>query len=151
MAASGKGNNKNAVIEAIRKVTWSFEVDRRAKGNARVEVSRARDRTPSETLNYNDAYTVQYNKIFKKTSSQTWYPIYWLSFLLIGFAAGEEGKTVLGAGNETWINKTIFKILNLNLGIESRNKDTISHCIDAKAMQMINTIGEIILLFHTYE
>ena len=109
MAASGKGNNKNAVIEAIRKVTWSFEVDRRAKGNARVEVSRARDRIPSETLNYNDAYTVQYNKIFKKTSSQTWYPIYWLSFLLIGFAAGEEGKTVLGAGNETWIIKPYSK------------------------------------------
>ena len=91
-------NNKNSVIEAIRVLTWGFEVDRRSKVNARSEVSRAKSATPSEEIDYETAYKHQYTKISRNANASQWYPSFWLSFLLMGFAAGDDGRTVLGAG-----------------------------------------------------
>ena len=79
-------------------MTWGFEIDRRAKVNARSEVSRGRSSKTPEEVDYETAYKSQVAKISRKSTAIQWFPIYWLSFLLIGFPSGENGRTVLGAG-----------------------------------------------------
>ena len=39
-----------------------------------------------------------FRKVFPRENSNTWTPDYWISFLLIGLPAGDDGRTVLGAG-----------------------------------------------------
>ena len=108
MAPSGKGHNKNVVTEAIRIATWTFEVEKRAEVNTRAEISRAKlsKKLPAPVVpSYNIAYGQQYSKIFLKMDPQFFYPTYWLTFLILGFPAGEEGRTILGAGSILFLIK----------------------------------------------
>ena len=93
------GHNLNAQIEAIRVASWTFEVQRRADANARSEISRAKKKNPSVTIEYDQSYNKQYMKLTNKQNPKEWFSTSWLTFLLMGFPAGDEGRTVLGAGN----------------------------------------------------
>ena len=52
----------------------------------------------STKLDFETEYQASYATVFKKQDPDTWTPTYWLSFLLIGLAAGKEGRNVLHAG-----------------------------------------------------
>ncbi len=94
---SGKGNNLNQITEAIRIASWIYEIERRADQNTRSEQYRKR-KSNIEVI-YDTEYDDQYRRISQRQDPKKWYPDYWLSFLLLGFPAGDNGRTVLGAGN----------------------------------------------------
>ncbi len=95
---SGKGNNLNLITEAIRIASWVFEIEKRADQNSRAEVYRARKK--NQEILFDAEYDQQYHKISQKQDPKRWFPDYWLTFLLLGLAAGDNGRTVLGAGNK---------------------------------------------------
>ncbi len=100
------GHNLNAQIEAIRVASWTFELQRRADSNARSEISRSRKKNPPVTIDYNESYDKQYQKLTRKQNPKEWFSTSWLTFLLMGFPAGDDGRTVLGAGN-------VLQLINL--------------------------------------
>ena len=112
---SGKGNNKNAVLEGIRNLTWGLECHERANQNCLVTLSRARSSKKAVTVEYDQLYQNQYAKIFRKEVSNLWYPTFWLSFLLIGLPADKEGRTVLGAGPESQTQHTSGHLITPDL------------------------------------
>ncbi len=93
------GQNHNAQTEAIRVASWTFEVQRRADANARSEISRARKKVPPVTIEYDASYNKHYIKLTTKQNQKEWFSTSWLTFLLMGFPAGDDGRTVVGAGN----------------------------------------------------
>ena len=93
------GHNINAQIEAIRVASWTFEVQRRADANARSEISRGKKKDPPIVIDYDQSYNQHYIKLTRKQDPKEWFSTSWLSFLLMGFPAGDNGRTVLGAGN----------------------------------------------------
>ena len=95
---SGKGNNLNLITEAIRIASWIFEIERRADQNSRAELYRSKKKKID--LDFDVEYDKQYHKISQKQDPKRWFPDYWLTFLLLGLAAGNNGRTVLGAGNK---------------------------------------------------
>ncbi len=93
------GHNLNAQTEAIRVASWTFEVQRRADANARSEISRAKKKDPPVTIDFDESYNKHYIKLTQKQNPKEWFSTSWLTFLLIGFPAGDDGRTVVGAGN----------------------------------------------------
>ncbi len=93
---SGSGNNLNLITEAIRIASWVFEIERRSDQNTRAQAYRSRSKKIE--IDFDAEYNEQYKKISQKQDPKKWYPDYWLTFLLLGLAAGVDGRTVLGAG-----------------------------------------------------
>ena len=48
---------------------------------------------------FRELYPAHFRKVFTKWHGMTYYPTYWLCFLLMGRPAGKEGRPCLEAGN----------------------------------------------------
>ena len=77
-----------------------MEVHDRSTANAHSRMSRSVRKTKdgSGKLDFETEYQNSYATVYRKQDPDTWIPTYWLSFLLIGLAAGKEGLNVLHAG-----------------------------------------------------
>ena len=100
---SGEGNNVNSILIGILRLTWPMECIDRAQNNASTYISRLKlenkkNRTETPIPTYEDAYQAAYRKVFPRENVNSWIPDYWISFLLCGLPAGDEGRVVLGAG-----------------------------------------------------
>ena len=74
----------------------------RAGNNASTYVSRLKSEQKKDkdviVPTFEDAYQAAFRKVIIRENANQWIPDYWISFLLIGMPAGEDGRTVLGAG-----------------------------------------------------
>ena len=99
---SGSGNNSNSILVGIQRLTWPMECMDRAGNNASTYVSRlkAEQKKDKDVIvpTFEDAYQAAFRKVYPRENAHRWIPDYWISFLLIGMPAGDDGRTVLGAG-----------------------------------------------------
>ena len=60
-------------------------------------------KTEDSGLEFNKLYVSNFKKVFVKVKPSTYYPTYWLTFLLIGRPAGKDGRPPLEAGINFYI------------------------------------------------
>ena len=60
-------------------------------------------KTEDSGLEFNKLYFSNFKKVFVKVKPSTYYPTYWLTFLLIGRPAGKDGRPPLEAGINFYI------------------------------------------------
>ena len=60
---------------------------------------------------FKELYPANFHKVFAKWHGLTYYPTYWLSFLIIGRPAAKEGRPCLEAGRLKYLENYNYFLL----------------------------------------
>ena len=78
-------------------------------GAARGEGDAVGEENETDELDFKEVYAINFKKVFCKIRPNSYYPTYWLVFLILGRPAGNKGRPPLEAG----FNAIIYYILPL--------------------------------------
>lgn len=128
------GNSDGHCLPELLKKCWLLEAERKARQNAAKQLERNKGKEGSQS--FEELLAIKFRTVLQK-KKRDWVPDYWLSFLLCGLPAGDQGKRALFAGKRAGEDNDLkgdgMSSWDAVVRVRTREKRTLTH-VDCDAL-----------------